>query len=44
MVAQEMTHFVSNLQQYLADRLIVAAWAQLERVRLLPDVCVHIVG
>lgn len=31
-LVQEMMHFVDNLQQYFNDRLLVTAWAQLERV------------
>lgn len=29
---QEMSHFVSNLDQFVVDRLLYGAWMQLEQV------------
>lgn len=31
-VMQEMCHFVSNLDQFVVDRLLCGAWMQLEQV------------
>ncbi len=34
LVMQEMSHFVSNLEQFVVDRLLFGAWMQLEQVRV----------
>lgn len=45
LVMQEMSHFVSNLDQFVVDRLLCGAWMQLEQdldqARTLDDVVQH---
>ncbi|KAF5842046.1 Spc98 family-domain-containing protein [Dunaliella salina] len=45
LIMQEMSHFVSNLDQFVVDRLLCGAWMQLEQeldqARTLDDVVQH---